>query len=149
MANPQPGIFAQGTRFHYHLELDLRPDADPAAVLEATARVRQPSVTVGGANVVIGFAPDLWRRIAGSAAPDALAAFPAVDGVPVTQHDIWVWTHGGGPDVLLDVARATVGDADRPGSAHISRVVVERTGAGPARGVHPPGHRLGVLRSRG
>ena len=34
MARPQPGIFAQGTRSHYHLEFDLRADAtDEGTVL--------------------------------------------------------------------------------------------------------------------
>ena len=32
MARPQPGIFAQGTRSHYHLEFDLRPDASDEAI---------------------------------------------------------------------------------------------------------------------
>ena len=35
MATPQPGIFAQGTRSHYHLEFDLRP------------RTRIPTVVAG------------------------------------------------------------------------------------------------------
>jgi deferrochelatase/peroxidase EfeB len=26
IARPQPGIFAQGTRSHYHLDFDLKPD---------------------------------------------------------------------------------------------------------------------------
>jgi hypothetical protein len=38
MAVPQPGIVAQGTRSHYHLEFDLRPGASDAQVW--TSRLR-------------------------------------------------------------------------------------------------------------
>lgn len=105
MAIAQPGIFAQGTRSHHHLEFALRTGADPDRVLEALAKVRQPAVTVGGANIVIGFGPDLWRRIA-SATPARLGPFPSVRGVPVEQRDVWTWVHGTGPDVMLDAARS-------------------------------------------
>jgi hypothetical protein len=42
MAVPQPGIFAQGTRSHYHLEFDVRPgatDAEICAALDASRGV--------------------------------------------------------------------------------------------------------------
>jgi putative iron-dependent peroxidase len=29
-----------------------------------------------------------------------------IDGVPVTQHDLWIWVHGTGDDVIFDVGRA-------------------------------------------
>jgi putative iron-dependent peroxidase len=102
----QPGIFAQGTRSHSHLEFDLRPGAEPADLLEVLGDVRQPAVTVGGANIVVGFGPDLWRRLSPNDAPPQLGPFPDIEGVPVTQHDIWTWFHGTGSDVMLDVARA-------------------------------------------
>ena len=38
MAVPQPGIFAQGTRSHYHLEFDLRPGAADEADRRRAAR---------------------------------------------------------------------------------------------------------------
>ena len=63
MAVAQPGIFAQGTRSHYQLELDLRPGAAPADVVVALRGLREPSVTAGGANVVVGLGPDLARRL--------------------------------------------------------------------------------------
>jgi putative iron-dependent peroxidase len=103
---PQPGIFAQGTRSHRHLEFDLRPDASPDDVLVALQALRQPSVTAGGANIVIGFGPDLWRRIAPGETPRALGPYPDLVGLPRTQHDLWIWTHGAGDDVLLDVTLA-------------------------------------------
>jgi putative iron-dependent peroxidase len=103
---PQPGIFAQGTRSHRHLEFDLRPDASPDEVFAALQGLRQPAVTAGGANIVIGFGPDLWCRIAKGETPTALAPYPDLAGLPRTQHDVWIWTHGTGDDVLLDVTLA-------------------------------------------
>jgi putative iron-dependent peroxidase len=112
MARPQPGIFAQGTRSHYHLEFDLRPGVDDATVIQALHGLREPSVTAGGSNIVVGFGPDLWRRLRPVDAPAALAPFVAVEGdgrrAPATQHDAWVWTHGTGEDIELDVGRAVV-----------------------------------------
>jgi putative iron-dependent peroxidase len=110
MARPQPGIFAQGTRSHYHLEFDLRPDATDEGIRRALHGLREPPVTAGGSNIVVGFGADLWRRLRPDEAPDALAPFEAIEGdgrrAPATQHDLWVWTHGTGEDVELDVARA-------------------------------------------
>jgi putative iron-dependent peroxidase len=110
VAVPQPGIFAQGTHAHYHLEFDLRPDADDAGICAAIGNLREPSVTVGGSNIVVGFGPDLWRRLNPADAPADLAPFEPVQGdgrgAPATQHDIWVWSHGTGEDVELDIARA-------------------------------------------
>jgi putative iron-dependent peroxidase len=110
MARPQPGIFAQGTRSHYHLEFDLVPEVSDDAVLAALHGLREPSVTAGGSNIVVGFGPELWRRLRPADAPPELAPFVGVVGegrrAPATQHDLWVWTHGTGEDIELDVARA-------------------------------------------
>ncbi|MEX1007484.1 MAG: Dyp-type peroxidase [Acidimicrobiia bacterium] len=112
MAVPQPGIFAQGTRSHYHLEFDARPGATDAEICAALAGLREPSVTAGGSNIVVGFGADLWRRLRPDDAPDDLQPFETIQGVgraaPATQHDIWVWSHGTGEDVELDVARGVV-----------------------------------------
>ena len=110
MAVPQPGIFAQGTRSHYHLEFDLLPNVSDADVCAAAKGLREPGVTAGGTNIVVGFGPDLWRRLRPDDAPADLADYEPIRGdglsAPATQHDIWVWTHGTGEDVVLDVARA-------------------------------------------
>jgi putative iron-dependent peroxidase len=112
MARPQPGIFAQGTRSHYHLEFDLRPDTTDGDICAALNGLREPLVTAGGSNIVVGFGPALWRRLQPDDAPAELADFTAIEGdgrrAPATQHDLWVWTHGTGEDVELDVARAVV-----------------------------------------
>lgn len=107
----QAGIFAQGTRAHHHLEFAVRADATDAALRPALRALREPAVTVGGANIVVGFGPALWRRLAPADAPDALADFAPIAGAdgrgaPATQHDIWVWIHGSGTDLVLDTARA-------------------------------------------
>lgn len=104
MPIPQPGVFAQGTRSHRHLEFDLRPGQTPDVVLEALGGLRQPSVSAGGANIVVGFGPQLWRDLGGPAAVNVVAEFPDIEGVPSTPHDVWIWTHGTGDDVLFDVA---------------------------------------------
>jgi porphyrinogen peroxidase len=112
VSTPQHGIFAQGTRSQYHLEFDVIPGTDPIAVAKAAAKLREPQVTSGGTNIVVGFRADLWKQIdPEGASPDA-HDFVGVQGdgrsAPATPHDIWVWLHGTGPDVLLDNARAVV-----------------------------------------
>jgi putative iron-dependent peroxidase len=112
MATGQPGIFAQGTRSHYNLEFDLRPGAGPDEVAAAVAELREPAVTSGGLNLVMGFGASLWAMLASpDECPSVLRPFDAVTGTdghgaPSTQHDIWVWVHGTGEDLALDAARA-------------------------------------------
>jgi len=110
MAHTQPGIFAQGTRSHRQLEFSVPGNADIGAIAAGVRSLREPAVTAGGCNIVIGFGADLWRRVAGHDAPPGLRDFDALDGArhraPSTQRDIWVWLHGSGPDVVLDTARA-------------------------------------------
>ena len=111
MPTPQPGIFALGSRSHYYLELDLRPGAEPEALARALVALREPKATTGGANIVVGFAADLWGRLVPDGVPADLRRFEPVEGprfeAPSTQHDVWVWAHGASYDVVFDVARAT------------------------------------------
>ena len=108
---PQPGIFAQGTRSHHHLELSVRPDATDAEVLDAVGQLREPQVTAGGVNLVLGFGPALWARLAPASVLDGFHDYPTIDGAdgttaPGTQRDLWVWVHGTGEDVAFDAARS-------------------------------------------
>ena len=109
MTTAQPGVFAQGTRSHLQLEFSVRPDVKIGAVQKALRGFREPAVTFGGANVVIGFGAALWKRLVPDAVPNELKPFKTVKGpkhkAPATQRDIWVWIHGHGSDIALDVAR--------------------------------------------
>ena len=106
----QPGIFAQGTRSHHYLEFDLRPGISTDEIRARVAALREPQVTAGGLNMVIAAGPDLMRRLAPDATPADVQPFEAIVGAdhqaPATQHDLWLWLHGTGPDVVLDGAVA-------------------------------------------
>jgi len=114
VATPQTGLFALGTMAHAYVELDLSPAADAAGVVARVAGLREPRTTIGGVNLVAGFRPELWARVAPDAAPDGVTGFerPIVgpDGytLPATQHDIVVWLTGGGYDTVFDVSRGVV-----------------------------------------
>ncbi len=111
LTRPQPGIFALGSRSHHHLEFDL-PDAAAPDVLDALAALREPHVTAGAANLVLGFGARLWTRICSEQdVPADLGDFSEVTGrdghhAPCTQHDLWAWVHGSGVDEVLDTSRA-------------------------------------------
>ena len=110
MTSPQRGIFAEGSRSHRHLELVRRPGADLATIAGCfgllTPLVRPPSQSAASAHVVVGISPVLWRALAPTAVPAALAEFPQVPSMPITQRDAWVWAHGGNDDDVFDAARA-------------------------------------------
>src|SRR5688572_69155 len=109
MVTGQPGIFAQGTRAHFQLEFAVAANVDLDALRKALGSFREPAVTFGGANVVVGFGPALWKRLAPAQTPDVLHTFGTVKGprhtAPSTQRDLWIWIHGHGHDIVLDVAR--------------------------------------------
>jgi len=101
-------MFALGTRTHQHLEFDLVPAAEPRAVAAAVAALREPAVAGTGVNVVTGFGPQLWRLLAPDDYPTQLRPLPAIEGLPRTPHDVWVWLHGTGDDARFDATRAVV-----------------------------------------
>jgi putative iron-dependent peroxidase len=111
MGTPQPGVFALGTRSHFHLEFDLRAGAGDDAVRDALAELRSSVLSDPGLNGVVGFGAELWLRLAPADAPATLRRFdpvgdPSARHAPATQHDVWVWLHGAAPDGALDGARA-------------------------------------------
>jgi porphyrinogen peroxidase len=113
MAFPQPGIFALGTASHAYLELDLKPGVDAGAAVALVASLREPRTTIGGVNLVAGFRPELWARVAPDAAPPGAVGFnrPIVgpsSTLPATQHDVVVWLTGAGYDVVFDLSRGVV-----------------------------------------
>jgi putative iron-dependent peroxidase len=111
MLSAQPGIFAQGTRSHHYLEFDLKAGVPVDDIRTRLGMLREPQVTAGGLNLVIGVGPDLMRRLAPTQTPESLEPFTTINGItgrsaPGTQHDLFLWLHGTGPDVVLDGAVA-------------------------------------------
>lgn len=107
----QGGIFALGTGSHSYLEFDLLQHAEPLALVQAIANLREPSTTTGGINLVAGFRPSLWRRVAPQDIPEDVSDFEqpvrGVDGysMPATQHDLFLWAAGHAYDKVFDVTR--------------------------------------------
>jgi putative iron-dependent peroxidase len=114
MASPQTGIFALGTASHAYLEFDLLPSADAAAAVALVGGLREPRTTIGGVNLVAGFRPELWARVAPDAAPVGVTGFnePLVGKggytLAATQHDVVVWLTGAAYDVVFDLSRSIV-----------------------------------------
>lgn len=112
MPTSQHGIFALGTRAHHHLQLDVPPEVDGDALLQALGAVRDLATTIAGVNIVVGLGADLCRRILPDHLPEDLSAFDTITGdgpsgptLPADQHDLWVWLHASGPDAIFDIAR--------------------------------------------
>jgi putative iron-dependent peroxidase len=108
---PQFGIFAQGTIAHAFVEWDLRPDVDLRRVATVLGRLRGPSVSAGGVNLVVAFGSELWRALAPEHLPDGLGPFQPIGRLgghhaPATQHDLWVWINGSSQDVVFEHTRA-------------------------------------------
>ncbi len=116
MANPQSGIFALGTASHAYLEFDLTEGREQRDLVSAIASLREPRTTMGGVNLVAGFRPSLWRRVAPGEAPPGVEDFGedlvGVDGyvMPATQHDAVLWLSGSAYDVIFDVARDAIAE---------------------------------------
>lgn len=110
----QPGVLAFGTTNHLYVELDLRPDADVATLLTVVGDLAGGVTTGTGFMLVLGFGPDLWRKLDPATCPEGVHGFdePIVgpDGftMPATQHDLIVWMHGGARDVVFDGIQAAI-----------------------------------------
>lgn len=107
---PQFGIFAQGTNSHAFLEWDIRPGVDLLEAAGILGRLRGPSVTAGGVNLVLAFGADLWRAIAPADVPIGVAPFLPLGAPgrpsPAAQHDLWLWINGSSHDVVFEHTRA-------------------------------------------
>jgi porphyrinogen peroxidase len=107
---PQFGIFAQGTSAHVFLEWDLRPEMNLREAATVLGRLRGPSVSAGGVNLVVAFGSELWRALAPTDLPDGLGPFQRGGPAgPARQHDLWVWINGSSQDVVFEHARAAAG----------------------------------------
>ena len=109
---PQFGIFAQGTLAHHFLEFDRRPGVSATSAAPSFRRLRTPSVSAGGVNLVIAFGAGAWQRSPGDGPDvtrpvrrDRRAGGPSRAG---HEHHVWMWISGGTPDVTFDHARAAV-----------------------------------------
>lgn len=110
----QPGILAFGTTNHVYVELDLRPDADLSTLLTVMGNLAGGITTGAGYMLVLGFRPELWRRLDPATCPEGVHGFdePIVgpDGftMPATQHDLILWLASGARDVLFDGVQSAV-----------------------------------------
>src|SRR6476646_6289764 len=110
----QSGIFALGTGSHSYLEFDLDAHGEPLMLVQLIAGLGEPRMTTGGVNLVVGFRPSLWARVAPEEAPEGVTDFEqevrGPDGytMPATQHDLWVWAAGHSYDTVYDVARGAI-----------------------------------------
>ena len=127
MSIPQTGIFALGTRAHHHLEFDTEIPSDLAPPL---AKLNQTITSVAGVNMVFGFGSRLWAALHPHDKPADLEPFEPIVGsdgftFPATQHDLWIWLHGGSADTVFDRAREVkeiLGDAAVLAAEQSSRV---------------------------
>ncbi|HZZ40862.1 MAG TPA: Dyp-type peroxidase [Acidobacteriaceae bacterium] len=116
MLTPQAGIFALGTSSHAYLEFDVLDASQQNAFASIISAIREPRTTTGGVNFVIGFRPELWRRLVPGEVPADVNGFnqeiQGIEGfvMPATQHDALVWLSGSAYDVLFDMARSVVRD---------------------------------------
>jgi putative iron-dependent peroxidase len=122
---PQPGIFAQGSRYHHHLELDLLPEAGDHDLRRALAALLDPVGPPGEYNQVVGFGAAVWSRLAPDDLPAGLHELAPLSApgriLPAIPHDVWVWVHAGGSDVSLDAARHAAGALKQ-----VARVVTDQ-----------------------
>lgn len=114
MKTGQSGIFSLGTSSHVYLEWDVTDAKRDRDLVAAIASLREPRTTIGGVNLVSGFRPELWNKLAPGDMPRGLQGFnkelAGVDGfvMPATQHDAVIWLSGSAYDVLFDTAHQII-----------------------------------------
>lgn len=118
MKTGQSGIFSLGTSSHAYLEWDITDARRDRDLVAAIASLREPRTTIGGVNLVSGFRPELWDKVAPGDMPQGLQGFNrALTGVegfvmPATQHDAVIWLSGSAYDVLFDTAHQIIAALD-------------------------------------
>lgn len=133
MKTSQAGIFALGTASHEYLEFDVLDQRFEQKLVAAISALREPRTTIGGVNLVIGFRPELWNRVAPGHAPVGVHGFntpiSGKDGfiMPAAQHDAVLWLSGSAYDVVFDVAHQAIVDLKELAS------VAEETSSWPYR----------------
>jgi porphyrinogen peroxidase len=114
MNSPQSGIFALGTSSHAYLEFDAISEAKTRELVNVITSFREPRTTMEGVNLVVGFMPELWSKVAPADAPTGIEGFNAeVKGIegfvmPATQHDAVLWLSSSAYDVIFDVSRQAI-----------------------------------------
>lgn len=114
MATPQTGIFALGDAAHIYLEFMVKPGTDAEALVRAVLALPAPRITVDSVNFVIGFRPELWRKVAPDETPAELTGFNAPlagaagYSMPATQADLFLWVAGASYDVVFDLGREAI-----------------------------------------
>jgi porphyrinogen peroxidase len=127
MVSAQTGIFAVGDGAHGFFEFAAREGAKAGALVRTIASLHAPYSTVGGANLVVGFRPELWRTC-GQLPPDVHGFAGPIRGpdgftMPSTQADAFVWIAARGYDAVFDIGFATVSAL-----APLATLVRENTG---------------------
>src|SRR5260370_29564790 len=113
------GMCAMGSGSPSYLEFDLHARGDPLTLVQVIASLEEPRTTTGGVNLVVGFRPSLWARVAPEEMPAGVTDFDqevrGVDGytMPATQHDLWVWAAGHSYHKFFDVAREAIAPVAR------------------------------------
>ena len=114
MKSSQAGVFALGTASHEYLEFDVLDERFGERLVATISALREPRTTIGGVNLVAGFRPELWNKVAPDHAPADVHGFntPIVgtDGfiMPAVQHDAVLWLSGSAYDVVFDVAHEAI-----------------------------------------
>src|ERR1700748_284882 len=100
MYTPQAGIFALGTSSHEYLEFDVLDAGKHEEFASKVSAIREPRTTTGGVNFVIGFRPELWRKLVPEDMPAGVEGFNkeirGIEGfvMPSRKRDALVWLEG-------------------------------------------------------
>lgn len=113
MAQPQPGLFAQGLSSHFHVEFTVKPDVSTEQLRDAIAQARRDAGAFNGPNVVWGFSPAVWGAINPADMPGSVVPFEPIVGAtglvcPSTQYDIWVWCSSYAQEPVQETARDVI-----------------------------------------